>query len=229
LGRESIRAVDAAGPDALVAEEIPEFAGGVVVLAEVEDLVFAGVRVAEVGPGADDEELHLLEVGEDGQGDAAGKGVLLRLEDVTVVKGLGGFLGLAGEALGAVEAEDVVGAGLAAGEVGADLDVHLALGVDQALLVAHIPAEGAEESIEEIGTQRGLIVIGRGVGRMLAVELGDEAGELGLEGCEGGWGVARRHEEARSRAGRRRGGKRGGGVCGGARPLLGAARFQYTR
>lgn len=37
LGQGVDQAVDAAGPDALVAEEIPEFAGGVVVLAEVDE------------------------------------------------------------------------------------------------------------------------------------------------------------------------------------------------
>lgn len=170
LGERVDQAVDAAGLDALVAEEIPEFARGGVVLAEVEDLVFACVRIIEVRPGTDDVEFHLSKVGEDREGHAPGKGVALGLEDMAVVEDLGGLLGLAGETLGAVQAEDVVGPGLAARQVGAHLDVHLALGVDESLLVPHVPPESAEEGIEEIGPQRLLVVVRRGVSRMLAVE-----------------------------------------------------------
>lgn len=98
---------------------------------------------------------------------------------------LGGFLGLAGKALEAGDAEDVVGAHSFTGDLGADLEVDLALGVDEALAVADVPAEGGEEGVEEVFAELGLVVVGPGEVGLLAGDVGDEVSELFLERGEG--------------------------------------------
>ena len=142
----------------------------------MEGFVFADLGLGEAGAGTDDVDFEFLEIGEDGDGNATGKGIALGLVDVAGVKGFGRFLGLAGEALDAGDAEYVVGSRLATGEGGAHLDVHLALGVDEAFCVAHVPAESTEERVEEIGAHHRLVVIGVGEVGVLAIKAGDKAG-----------------------------------------------------
>ena len=65
LGQRVDQAVDAAGADVLVGEEIPEFAGGGEVLAEVEHLPLAHMGLVPVRAGTDDKDLQFLEVREE--------------------------------------------------------------------------------------------------------------------------------------------------------------------
>lgn len=87
----------------------------------------------------------MLEIGKERDGDATGKCVALGLIDVAIVERLGGLLRLAGEALDSGVAENVIRAGLADRGGGAHLDIDLALSVDQAVDVAHVPAERPEK------------------------------------------------------------------------------------
>ena len=73
---------------------------------------------------------------------------------------LGGFLGLADEAVAFIGAEQVVGAFASATDLGGALDLDFAFLLDQPSAVFHVPAEGAKERIQEIVAQLGLGVTG---------------------------------------------------------------------
>ena len=125
----------------------------------------------------------------------------------------GGLLGLADEALAPGDAEEVVGAAMASADGRAALDLDLAVAWDEAGAVVHVPAEGAEEGVEEVLADVGLVVSGALVLDDAVSELLDELGELGLEVLEGAQGG---HGGGGCRSGRRRGksGERGAGSVG---------------
>ena len=181
LGQRVDEAVDTAGGDVFVGKEIPEFEGGAEVLAKVERLPLAHMGFVPVRAGTDDKDLQFLEVREERERHAASEGIALGLKNMRVAEDLRRFLGLTSEPLDAGSAKYVVGARLATGDGGTHLDVDLALGVNEALGVAYVPAEGTEEGVEEIGAQGGLVIVGRREFRELAVKAIDEVGQLGLE------------------------------------------------
>lgn len=101
----------------------------------------------------------------------------------------GGFFGFADEAVAGVDAEEVVGAFLAAGDLGAGFDFDFAFGLDEAGFVGDVPAEGGEEGVEEVVAELGFDVAWVFVVGEILGEGFDEAGEFGGEGFEvgGGW------------------------------------------
>ena len=190
-GQGGDEALDGAGGDGVAGEEVPHGPRVLGVFKEVPGRPLAGLHVVGAGLAADEVDLDFLEVGEDGEDEALVPGVALGLEGIALVQGFGGFLGLADEPVLPVGAEEVIGALLAAGDLGAALDFDFAVLGNVAQLVLDVPAEGTEEGIEEFLPDAGFVV-----GRALVLlevlfELGDEAEELGLEAFEPG-GVGRR-------------------------------------
>ena len=81
---------------------------------------------------------------------------------------------------------------------------------DEAGAVVHVPAEGAEEGVEEVLADVGLVIGRPLVLHEVTVELLDESGELVgevLEGAQGG------HGEGGCRSGQRRGKSGERGAC----------------
>ncbi|HPV12491.1 MAG TPA: hypothetical protein PKW83_17720 [Verrucomicrobiota bacterium] len=167
-------------------EEIPDFPRHERVLPEVPRLPQAHIRLVLVGPAAHDEKLHLLEVGEDREREALVPGVALGLEGVAGVEVFSGLLGFAHEAVGGVRAEEVVGAFLPPTDGGAALDLDFAVLRDEPGGVFHIPAQGAEERVEEFLAQAGLVVGGAFVRAQIPVEGLNQTFQLGLERLERG-------------------------------------------
>ena len=166
--------VNAAGGDALAGEEVPEPLRHERILAELEGLPEAHLRLVLERLAADDEDFEFVEIREHGQGQALVPGVTLGLEDGLRVEFLGRFLGLAYEAVSGVGAEQVVGAFLASTNLGAAFGLDLAMLRDEAGLVLNIPAEGAEEGIEEFLAEIGLVVSSTLVGGEVSAKNFDE-------------------------------------------------------
>jgi len=104
------------------------------------------------------------------------------------VEFLSGLFGFADEAVAAIDAEEVVGAFLAALNLGAGFDFDFAVFLDEAGGIGDVPAEGGEEGVEEVVAElgfdvAGLFVFGEVVGKGF-----DKAEEFGLEGFESGGG-----------------------------------------
>ena len=174
--------IDAADGDALAGEEVPDFLGDERVLAEVPRLPEADVRLVFEGLAANNEDFHLLEVGEDSQGQALVPRVAFGLEGVSGVEFFGGLLGLADEAVGRVSAEKVIGALLAAANLGPALGLDFSVLRDQAGPVLDVPAQRTEEGVEEFLTETGFIIARALVGGEVPSEGFDKAVQFGLEG-----------------------------------------------
>jgi hypothetical protein len=78
-------------------------------------------------------------------------------------------------------AEEVVGALLAPADPGATLDLDFAVLGDEAGLVLDVPAEGAEERVEEFLAETRLVIVGTLIGGEVLCEDLDQAGKLALE------------------------------------------------
>jgi hypothetical protein len=137
-----------------------------------------------------DEEFEIFEVGGERERKFFVPGVTFGLEGMFGVEFFGGFFGFANEAVAAGNAEEVVGAFLAAGDLGAGFDFDFAMFLDEAGGIGDVPAEGSEEGVEEIVAELGFDVAGFFVFGKVVGEGIDQAGEFGLEGVEGGgWHV----------------------------------------
>ena len=99
---------------------------------------------------------------------------------------LGGLLGLADEAVGRVSAEEVVGAFLASADLGAALGLDFAVLGDKPGPVLDVPAQRAEEGIEEFLAETGFIVARALVGDQVPPEGFDQAIQFDLEGLKRG-------------------------------------------
>lgn len=186
LGKRLDELLDAAGGDGIAGEEIPDFFGGGGEVFEVEFFVETDFRIVDMRLAADDEEFEFLEVGEDGEGEFFVPCVAFGLEGMAGVEFFGGFFGFADEAVTGVDAEEVVGAFLAASDLGAGFDFDFALRLDEAGFVGDVPAEGGEKGIEEVVAELGFDVAGRFMLGEVVAEGIDEAGEFGGEVVEGG-------------------------------------------
>ncbi len=187
LGQCIQRCVNAASGNLVAGEQVPEFAGDDGKLAEVPGLPFAHLRLVEVGLAADDVDFEFLEVGEDGDGDAFVPGVAFGLKGIAGGKLLGGFLGLADEAVALVGPEQVIGAFASAANLRSALNLHFALALDEASAVLHVPAERAEKGVEVFEAQLGLVVAGAFEFGEVAAKLLNEAAEFSLKGFENNW------------------------------------------
>ena len=173
--------LDGAAGDGVAGEQIPHFLRDFGVFEKMPGFPFAGFGFVGVRLAADEVDLDFLEVGEDGEDEALVPGVALGLEGVAGVELFGGFLGLADEPVLPVGAEEIVGALLAAGNLGAALDLDFAVLGNVPELVFDVPAEGAEQGVQEFLPDAGFVVGGALVLLEILLELGDEAGEFGLE------------------------------------------------
>ena len=90
------------------------------------------------------------------------------------------------EAADRMGAEKVVGALLASANLGAALGLDFAVLRDEAGAVLDVPAEGAEEGVEEFLAEAGFVVGAALVGREVPAEGFDQAVQLGLKGFEVG-------------------------------------------
>jgi hypothetical protein len=102
------------------------------------------------------------------------------------------FLGLADEAVDTVGAEEEIGALLPAADVGAAFNLDFAVLGDVAGVVLDVPAERAEQRVQKLLADAGLVVAVALVVGDIAAEDFDQAAEFPFKGVEGGLGIGGR-------------------------------------
>lgn len=173
--------VDAAAADPVAGQQIPQLLRDKWILLEVIGLPFAHMRLVDVGSAPHDVDFHFPKVGQHGQRETLVPRVAFRLEGVAGMKFLAGFLGFAYEAVALVGSEQIISPFLSALNPRAAFDLHFALRLNQTGAVLQIPAEGAEEGVEEIVAKLGFDIPGFFEFRQIALKDSDQTGELFLE------------------------------------------------